>query len=193
MARHGWSTGWVRFGYIEPEGKVCWKPWRPNLRLAEGMTALAQLLRGSPDGRPYHLRTMYLEFENNNGAPVVPPSFGVADGRDYYDTLLTHSYRDYLRVPLTAVSLSSSNQNLYPKGNRLTCFAQTAGIVGVHGKPFHEAVESRVYGCALVATPADNDPTQDLVFARAYYPANDQVIKVAGKQIGVEWRIDLTV
>lgn len=195
MPRHGRHTqGWIRCCHVDVRGVASsWTAWVGNLRLAEGMSAVARLLQGSPDGRPYHLRTVYIEFENNNGQPVVAPSFGIGDGRSYYDSLASHATRDYLRVPVVSVSLGSSDSVLYPRGNRLTYFAQTAGLQGVHGKPFNETVQSRVYGCALVSSPSDTDPTQDLVFARAYYPAAQQMIKTVGKQIGIEWRVDLTL
>jgi len=148
-------------------------------------TILGELLRGAPDGKPYKIGAMYVEFENNGGVAVTPPTPLAAEGKSYYDGLLTHPTRDYLRVPATAVLLDSTDAALYPGGNRLTVIAQTAGVAGVHGKIFSDTVSSRVYGGALVSTPDYGDQTQDLVYARFYYAAASQMVKLASSQLWV--------
>jgi hypothetical protein len=88
--------------------------------------------------------------------------------------------------------LTSTDEDRFPFGNCVTTFAQTSGVTGVNGKPFSAAQQSRVYGAALVAFPDFGDATQDLVFSRFYYStASKQLVKLAGSEIGIEWRVNL--
>jgi len=153
---------------------------------------VGELLRNAPDNKPYHIGGMYFEFENNGGVAVSPPSFDRDGGISYYAGLLSSATRDYLRVPLTGVTLTSTDDTLFPDGNKLTYFAQTDGVSGTHGKDFNDSVQSRVYGGALVAFPDFGDATQDLVFARFYFTDTaNQLVKLVGSQIGFEWPITL--
>lgn len=163
-------------------------PWRPNLVLREWGAAVARLLLR--EGLEYGLSAMYIEFANS-ATPVTPPAFDrePPSGQAYYTSLATDPVRDYLRVPIAAGSVSSSQPTQYPKGNRLTVFAITSHDQGVHGKPFSDAASSRVIGAALVATPVANDPTQDIVVSRFYFPVTEQVPKLATSQIGIEWAL----
>jgi hypothetical protein len=155
-------------------------------------TVAGELLRGAPDSKPYKIGGMFFEFENNSGAAVSPPSFDRNDGMSYYNGLLTSPNRDYLRVPLVASSLNSSDVALFPGGNQLGFFAQTEGVTGVHGKTFSSAVQSRIFGGALVTFPDFGDATQDLVFSRFYFTETDeQLIKLVGSQIGFSWSVTL--
>jgi hypothetical protein len=181
-------------GYQITPGGV-WIPtsdWQPNMVLYDAATIWAELLRGSPDGKTWFLGGCYIEFENNGGAAVSPPTPTRSGGISYYDGLLSDPDRDYLRVALTSMTKDSSDLDLYPGGNRLTVFAQTEGVVGVHGKTFSDAVSSRVYGCGIVATPVFADSTQDRVHSRFYWTDSDnQLIKLLGSQIGISWRLTL--
>lgn len=172
-----------------------WLPagtWEHNDVMYDAATVFAELLRGEPDGKQYRVGAVYFEFENNGGAPVSPPSFERDGGKSYYDGLLTDSYKDYIRVALTAATMDATDEDNYPRGNRLTFFAQTEGVIGVHGKTFSDTVSSRVFGGALVATPEFSDDTQDLVVSRFYFSDSDnQLIKLAGSQIGLTWRFKL--
>jgi hypothetical protein len=164
-----------------------------NLIMYQWAAITGELLRGAPDRRLYNLSAMYIEFENNGGAAVSPPTNDDrGNGRAYYDSLLNDATRDYLRVPMTAVTLESTDDELYPDGNKVTCFAQTTGAVGVHGKPFNDSAPSRVYGGALVAAPKFSDATQDMVFSRFYFStAAKQLVKLANSQVGLKWPITL--
>lgn len=166
----------------------------PNLVMNSATTVLAKLLRGLP-GEQYRIGAAYLEFENNSGAPVTPPSFAAADTISYYATLQQHPHRDYLRVPVFRADLDSSDPVLFPDGNRLFFEANTvrAGTTGRHGKPFGSASQSRIFGGALVATPSFNDPTQDVIFSRFYYSDTDrQLVKPVQAHIGLNWEILLS-
>ncbi len=146
---------------------------------------LVQLLAGQPNGKPYRIGAMYIEFENNAGAAVDIPTVDntdPAEGRDYYDAL--SSPRDYQRVPINTSVLSSTDEDLYTK-NKVTYYGQTQGSTGEGALVFSAENQSRVYGGALVATPDYGDPTQDLIVARFYFPAGEQSIKVAGGQVFV--------
>lgn len=146
-------------------------------------TVVARLMTGETDGKTYKPSVMFIEFENNGGAAVTPPTIDETDGIEYYDGL--SGTRDYLRVPLTASTVESTDDELYPLGNSCLYFAQTAGSAGENGLTFSSANSSRVYGGAIVSTPVPGDPTQDLLVGRFYYSSDDQVIKVAGSQVGV--------
>lgn len=146
-------------------------------------------------GLTYGIGGMYIEFENvgSPGDPVSVPTFtrDAAEGVDYYNALSGSPDRDYLRVPLVSATLDSSDPVNFPKGNRPVFFAQTAGVTGVHGKPFSDADNSTVFGGALVAFVDDADPTRDLVLSRFYLSADNQQVKLATSQVGLEWRVTL--
>ncbi len=147
-------------------------------------------------GVNYGIGGMYLEFANvaSPGDIVTPPDFTryPENGVDYYNGLSTSPDLDYLRVPLVATTLQVSDTTKFPKGNQPTFFAQTRGLVGVHGKPFSDANNSVVFGGALVAFVDDADPTQDIVLSRFYLASDKQQPKLATSQIGFEWRLTLT-
>lgn len=158
----------------------------------DAVTIMCKLLQGAPDGKNYRLAAMYIEFENNSGAEVTPPTYDRSGAAEYYSSLGTDPVRDYLRVPIVNTALESSDTDNYPDGNKLTLFAQTTGSEGVHGKPFSHTVQSRVYGAALVAVPDEDDHSQDIVHSRVYFDAENQRIKEAGSQISVPWPLTLT-
>ena len=158
-----------------------------NLVLYSWAKIVAELLRGNE----YPLNYVYIEFENNGGAAVTAPAYDRSGGREYYDGLDVDATRDYLRVPLTATALTSSDEELFPDGNLLTVYAQTAGTAGVHGKAFSDGVSSRVFGGAVVSAPVASDPTQDVIFSRFYFVSASQLIKQAGSQITMNWALTL--
>ena len=114
---------------------------------------------------------------------------------EYYDGLQYSGARDFLRVPLLQTPLLGVELGyddyfeVGVSGNKLTFFAQTQGNQGVHGKTFSNGANSKVFGAALVATPAFADRTQDVVFARAYYDSGEQAVKEASSQLGIGWDI----
>jgi hypothetical protein len=176
------------------EVRAHWAPitglWLPNLVLYEWGAIQGRGLLGEPGARITH---MYLEFENSGDpdTPAVAPSLGrgADQGIEYYNSLSVSADRDYLRVPLVAGTLASSDETLYPKGNLPTFFAQTSGVEGVWGKPFSDAENSRIFGAALVALVDEDDPTQDLVYSRIYLDAANQQVKLPTSQVGVEWEM----
>lgn len=145
------------------------------------------------DGLPeYKIAGMYIEFENvaSSGDTVTVPSFDRSEGIEYYTNLSASASRDFLRVQLISSpksALISGYEGSSTNVNQLTFFAQTSGSVGVHGKTFSSAANSKVFGLALVAMPKWEDRTKDLIFAREYYPTANQVLKQASSQIGVSW------
>lgn len=161
---------------------------KDNIILYDWATIIAQLLRKAPDGRQYGLSAMYIEFENNSGSEVSPPSPARDESLSYYTNGLGVD-RDYLRIPLIGSLMDSTDSDLFPQGNRLRLFGQTSGVTGVGGLPFSAGAQSRVYGGALVATPDFSDAAQDIVFSRRYYDPDDQLIKAASSQIGQEWEL----
>lgn len=147
--------------------------------------------------RNYRVSSLYIEYENVSlpGDPVTPPSFARDEGVDYYIDLALSSTRDFLRVPLLVsptIGIEPGFEDWFTEGvngNLLTFYTQTQGTAGFHGKPFSAAVNSKVFGAALVATPLFADQTQDVVFARTYFDVSDQEVKSASKQFGVTWDV----
>jgi hypothetical protein len=139
----------------------------------------------------FRISGMYLEFENNGGVPVTVPTFDRSGGLSYYQGLSGSATRDYIRVPITAATLESTDEVQFPDGNLMTFFAQTRGVTGVHGKPFSDVDDSRVFGGGLVAIVDEADDTQDIVFSRFYFAEDDQQVKLPSSQIGLEWEIEL--
>lgn len=167
------------------------RPRRHNDILYDWAGIVAMLLRRDPAGQPWHLATMYLEFENNSGDPVSTPEVAREDGLSYYAALEDSPTRDYLRVPIIASSADITDPLLFTRPNALTFFGQTVGAAGVHGKEFSGSAPSRIYGAALVATPVPEDSSQDVVFSRLYYDdPDDQLVKPSSNhQIGIEYQL----
>lgn len=150
-------------------------------------------------GMEYRIRKVYLEFMNvaSSGDLVPLPTVDPMDpahGADYYAGLAASPSRDYLRVNLLTtpmISAESGFETYFPagQGNLLSLYTQAADSVGQHGKPFNASSRSKVYGTALVVSPVDNDPTQDIVVARAYFTGSEQQLKVTGLQLGVSWEV----
>ncbi len=165
--------------------------WCKNLVMYDWAAAVTRLL-ATGDSR-YRIAGMYLEYKNvaDPGDVVTPPSFSRAGGISYYNALSGSADVDYLRVPLTAATTASNDRELFPDGNAITYFAQSQGVVGVHGKAFSDANNSKIYGGALVAVPDLADRTQDIVFSRFYLPTNEQQVKLATSNIGLEWEVEL--
>jgi hypothetical protein len=144
--------------------------------------------------RSYRVSTMYLEFQNGGVAgAIAAPAFLPEDNVEYYNGLASSPDRDYLRIPIEAtptIVVAPGYEGYLPpdRGNRVVFAAQTGGSAGVHGKPFSDGAGSVVFGIALVATPVLADATADIILARGYYGAGDQVIKTA-RQLGAIYRV----
>ncbi len=180
------------FGGLPPG----WKPltgFEHNDFLYEWGAIFANLL--TRRGLNYGIGGMYIEFENtaSPGDPVSAPAFtrDAGEGVEYYNGLALSSDRDYLRVPLVASTIDSTDEANFPKGNRPIFFAQTSGVEGVHGKPFSDVNNSTVFGGALVAFVDADDPTRDIVLSRFYVSTARQQVKLSTSQIGFEWRVSL--
>ena len=147
--------------------------------------------------RSYRVNAIYIEFENVavSTDPVTAPTYGRDEGQSYYQDLVLSSNRDFIRAPLLVepgISIADGFDTYFTdgeSGNRVTFHTQTQGSTGFHGKTFSAAANSKVFGAALVATPDFADPTQDQIFARTYFAAGDQVLKLASSQIGITWDI----
>lgn len=167
--------------------------WRNNLVLRSWGGIVGRLL--STGESKYKISGMYAEFVNvaspGDAAPVPAFDRDVDSAKAYFDGLSLSANRDYLRVPLVAATLASSDEIVFPDGNLLTFFAQTSGVTGTHGKNFGEAYNSVVVGGALVAFPDQADGDQDLVLSRFYFEPDDQLPKLATGQVGLEWELEL--
>jgi hypothetical protein len=124
------ATGRVRahtvFDVGENQGFL-WAPatqFKHNLVVYQWATIVAKLL-ATGDSR-YRIGGMYLEFENtdNPGDTVSPPVFDRTRDISYYNSLSLSSNRDYLRVPITAATTSSTGSGL--TDNQLTFFARSS-------------------------------------------------------------------
>ena len=184
--------GFVKIYKVDELNNI-WLPvedgYLPNLVLYDwGAAAIRLFATGE---QRYRISMMYIEFENvsNPSDPVTAPTMTRSDSNTYYNSLSGNPVRDYLRVPILGHQLSSSDQTLYPKNNVVNFFAQTAGTSGVHGKPFSDTNNSKVFGMALVAAVDELDPTKDIIISRFYLPTTQQQLKAPNTQIGVEWRL----
>lgn len=160
---------------------------RPNLVLYDWASIAAHMTAGELKYRPAGLLFEYKNVDTEEETVDVP-DYGRSDGIAYYNALSDNPDVDYLRVPLIASTVSSSDTDRYPSGNVVTYFGMTSGVEGVHGKDFAAEELSKVYGVALVAMPEPDDPTQDLVMSRFYYAAERQQLKTAN-QLSVRWPI----
>lgn len=159
---------------------------------------VAQLMKGRSE---YRINAMYIEFENvaDPEDPVTVPTYGADEGAEYYDDLQSSGTRDFLRIPfasdpLLGIVTGAAYENYFTagtSGNKLSFYAVTQGTEGVHGKTFSNGANSKVYGAALVATPVFADRTQDRIFARAYWDADEQAIKEPSGQLATGWDISL--
>ena len=146
----------------------------------------------------YRISAMYIEFENVavSSDPVTPPSYTRSEGQEYYEGLSLVADRDFIRASLllpAAVSVEEGYEDYVPEneGNLLTFYTQTQGTAGYHGKTFSNAVNSKIFGAALVATPDPDDPTKDIIVARTYLSSPNQVLKIAASQVGLTWGLSL--
>ncbi len=162
--------------------------WNKNVLVSQAGSIIANLLAGAPDGKSYKIGGMYMEFENNGGAAVSVPDeedINREEGFDYLNGLT--GGRDYLRVPALAISLSNTDEDIYPTSNKTTVYSQTQGTQGINGEDFNYVEQSRVYGLWLVAFRQFDDPSQDLFLARTYLPVDKQLIKTVDSQISATW------
>lgn len=154
--------------------------------------------RRQPDRPDYSISALYIEYENQED-PEEPVSVSTPFSRDvgltYYNSLGESTDRDFLRVPLTiepTIGVSAGYEEYLPvsqQGNKLTFFAQTAGVVGTFGRSFSHTTNSKVFAASLVAAPVFSDRTKDVVFARTVFLEGNQVTKEASSQIGITWDI----
>lgn len=173
-----------------------WKPltrWTKNLVLKEWGAIVGNALR-TGDSK-YRISHMYLEYQNvaSPGDPADIPSFDreAGNGVAYFNSLSLSADRDYLRIPLTATQFVSSDETEFPEGNVAIFFAMSQGMLGVHGKPYSDVVNSTLAGGALVAGIDDSDHTRDLVLSRFYLPVDEQQVKLATSQLGLEWELEM--
>lgn len=146
-----------------------------------GLIAAQAIGRGDRD---YRLRGMYIEFENvpNPNNPVTVPPVDLLTGVDYYQGLSGSPTRDFVRVPFDltpTIAPAAGYESLCPEGegNSVIVHAQTQGDTGIFGKAFSATVYSKICGFAVIATPDWADRTRDLVFARAYFEPDQQLIR----------------
>jgi len=162
--------------------------WDSNLVVYEWGTIVGHLLNGS--GVNYSIGGMYLEFDNTTG-DVPLPTFDRTRSVSYYNNL-SGGDTDYLRVPLTATQLLSSDDTLFPHGNQCVFFARSAGTAGIHGTAFNASPDdSKIFGASLVAFVDNTDATQDLILSSFYFEAASQQSKLSTSQIGIEWELTL--
>lgn len=191
---HSLMGGGNRLSDDEPRREVSlpglWTPltpFRDNLLVYDWASVIAHLMSdGTAD---YRVNGMYVEFKNvsDPSAAIAAPAYDRSGAAGYYADLANSPDADFLRVPLIAASTDNSDPTKFSANNRVTFFAMTQGAAGVHGKPFNDSVNSKVYGLALVAMPSQGDRSRDVVFSRTYFDADEQQVKTATSQVGVQW------
>lgn len=163
--------------------------WSPNTIMADYAVILGNLLRGD---RRYRAALAYIEFENvdNPGDPASAISYGFTEDVSYYTGLSSSLNRDYLRVPFILGEPELDDTEAFPKGNLVRGYGRSNGSTGVHGKPFSSGANSVVCGVAIVASPAPEDATQDLILSRWYAASEDeQWAKETGQEVTAEWQL----
>ncbi len=166
---------------------------RPNqIQTPYGFAAAMTLGMGDPN---YRIRAFYVEFANvaDPGDVVTAPAYEEDEGLEYFNDLAFSGDQDFLRVPLLQkpmLSIADGYEDVFAEnvsGNKLTFFTMTSGTVGIHGKQFSHAVNSKIFGLSLVATPVVGDRSMDVVCARVYLDPDEQVLKQASHQAGLTW------
>lgn len=181
-------------GYYIPETpgvEIQNSPWRqatPKIHndvLYGAAPAVQRLLTGLGSPLNYKVNGAYIEFDNSGSAVNPTPTVTRADGLSYYAGL--SAPQDYLRVGISAVSEENTDNTKYDLPNRGIFHIYTAGSLGVGGLTFSDVANSRVFGGALVAMQDPDDAEQDIVLARFYFAAANQLEKLVGSQIGLRW------
>jgi hypothetical protein len=126
---------------------------------------------------------MYIEFENMD-SPGNNPTGSVAD----IDNDVTYftglgAGRDFIRIAVLKPSQTNASAVEY-SNNRVTFIGQVLDETnGVNGNEVFgtdgASIFSYIYGAAIVAVPDVNDVTKDLIIARSYFTALEQVIDTA--------------
>lgn len=180
--------------YVNARGDWTLQARQPNQIQYSWAHILTQLLRRQ---RQFAPNAIYLEFENvaDPATAVTVPTFGRDEGLEYFANLQYSATRDFLRLPLLQdplISIAAGYEAYFTEGvsgNVATYFAMSSGVVGVHGKTFSDTTHSKVCGACLVATPAQADWTQDVIFSRTYLATAQQVVKSVSHQVGITWDI----
>jgi hypothetical protein len=154
--------------------------------------ALAKQMRGD---NTHPINCIYIEYQNvaSAGDTAVVPSATTQEGLEYYNNLGAN--HDFIRAPITGLPDLTIAPSYTPyfgdsEGNTLTMVAITAAVAGELGRPFNNAVHSKVYGLALVSVSDWNDRTRDVVIQRAYYSSEpEQVIRPASGSFGAKYPI----
>lgn len=148
----------------------------------------------------YAISGILFEFENmtDTVTAVTPPTYEAREGIEYYAELVASGTKDVLRTSLLSdpkLDIEPGYESYFGQdaGNRLQFFGMTTGTRGIHGKTFGSGVNSRIYGLALVAQPAPNDWTQDIVIARLYFNDDEQLVKPASHQAYAAWELIFTL
>lgn len=168
-------------------------PWKHNDTLySSGYANVMALCKRDSN---YGISALYLEFENvaDPDDVVSTPTVELAD-QDYYDSLSASGVRDYLRIAITEAPhlyVVPGYELLLPAGhyNGAILYGQSAGVTGVHGKSFSAGSNSKVCGLAAVVAPEFTDPSEDIVYARAYYDSDEQWLKQENNQIRVSYKM----
>lgn len=165
-----------------------------NDRVDSWMHLVARACTDRGRASPYALSHIYVEFENV-AAPGDPAAAAAIDPAEtspaYYRGLAAP--RDYLRAPILGpveLDVAPGFGHLPPAlGNRALLRAYASGAAGANGVPFGAAHNSTICGLAVVAAVGgEGDPTRDLLFARAYYPAAAQRIPPDGAPLLVTYQ-----
>jgi hypothetical protein len=134
---------------------------KQNKILKQGAKIIAQLLGGKPESKIWG---MYIGYNNDPAfalaaAPVIDVDYSVPFSQ-------AHDMAGYLREPLTFTPnyLSSAGY----EDNTVLFSTMITSANGVGGASFMTGV-SNIYEVALIAAPAADNKTKDLVFSRTNF------------------------
>ncbi len=179
---------------VNPAG--LWKPFPLAVVKNSWQLTYGYIVASALSGRGLRLNCLYLEYENV-AAPddeVTIPGFSEQDDRSYYENLAASLTRDYLRIAIAipgAIDPAPGQESFFEEGqgNMLTLFGESSGTQGMTGKAFSDVANSKLCGVAVVAAPDLADRTQDILFARSYYPVDKQQLKPSNGGFGVRYSL----
>ena len=179
-------SGRFQLQEIGPDGPIIRTDrWFRNSIQFGAADVIGRLLTGDVRVVP---AAMYIEFTNDLGSWVRPTDFG-RSGYSYYHSLA--GITDIIRVPLIQTGGYEASGALYAS-NQATFVAQTAGadgVAGMNGNLNFTRSTSYVVGGGLIATPSEDDWSNDIVLTRGYVDSADALQRPADpNEIMLRWQ-----
>jgi hypothetical protein len=135
-----------------------------------------------------YINGAYIEFQRGTAAVTdLPDPASVTS--EYYNSLRLNTLdnRDFLRVNSVIVSSKKTETGYQVVFQAL--------ITGTQGEGGQSALDSRIYGGALVYMPTKDtsidDITRDIVFACGYFQPSEQMVITDSEQTAITFTLNL--